>query len=370
MISRYLVPAVALLGLVSAQTSTDCNPLNSTDCPANPAFGTEYLFNFNSTPSGELWDTTVGTVDYDTEKGATFTINKQGDSPTIRTNFYFFFGRTEIWLRAASGKGIVSSMMWLSDDLDEVDWEFLGANDTHAASNYFGKGREDFLNGGYHLMPDGMQEDYHNYTTTWTKDQIDWWIDDKNVRTLKAEEANNTDNYPQTPMRLSLGIWAGGDPTLPEGTRQWAGGDTDYNAGPYNMYVKKVQVSDYSSGKEYTYGDQSGSWKSIDIVDGNSTALEALTREPEKTTSEKWAELPNSTKTGVYAGGIGVAAVSVVALGAFFWRQRRRGASEAKMADEKLLSEQDGFMSHQNGEDMTQQGHTHEYSSGGWSRLK
>lgn len=264
MLYRRLLAAASLLGLAAAQVHTDCNPMEK-DCPADPAFGTDHLFHFNATPSRDLWETTAGTVQYDAKDGAAFTIRKQGDSPTIRTKFYFFFGRTEIWLKVAPGRGIVSSMMWLSDDLDEVDWEFLGSNKTFASTNYFGKGREDYLNGGEHPMA-GTQDDFHNYTTVWTKEQIDWFIDGSHVRTLLAKDANNTNNYPQTPMRMSLGIWAGGDPSLHEGTRKWAGGDTDYAAGPYTMHVQKAQVTDFSSGKEYAFGDRSGSWQSINVV--------------------------------------------------------------------------------------------------------
>lgn len=266
MLSRYLTPAAALLGLAAAQVTSDCNPMNGTDCPADPGFGTSHFWNLNSSvTSNDLWKTTAGKVEYDAEKGGIFTINKQGDSPTIRTNFYFFFGRTEVVMKAATGQGIVSSMMWLSDVLDEVDWEFLGSNDTHGQSNYFAKGRQDYENAVWHPMTK-IQDDYHNYTTVWTKESLEWYIDGDHVRTLYAKDANNTENFPQTPVRMSIGIWAGGDPSLPEGTRAWAGGDTNYDDGPYNMYVKSVYVEDGSSGKEYKYGDDSGSWKSIEVV--------------------------------------------------------------------------------------------------------
>ena len=32
------------------------------------------------------------------------------------------------------------------------------------------------------------------------------------------------------------------------------------------MFVKNVNVTDFSSGKEYTYSDRSGSWQSIKAV--------------------------------------------------------------------------------------------------------
>jgi hypothetical protein len=304
------------------------------DCPVDPAFGTNHYFNFNSTPSGDLWETTAGTVTYDPKTGAGFTIKKQGDSPTLRTKFYFFFGRTEILLKVAPGRGIVSSMMWLSDDLDEVDWEFLGSNKSFATTNYFGKGRQDWRNGGAHPMT-GMQDDYHNYTTVWTKESIQWFIDGNHVRTLNPKDANSTHNYPQTPMRMSVGIWAGGDPSLPEGTRQWAGGDTDYANGPYTMYLKSAQVTDFSSGKEYTYGDRSGSWESIKIVSGNSTAVDALNKQPDKSISEKWNDLPSGAKVGVYSGGGAVGALLIGTLLWYYIRQRRIGAAEAKAAAQR-----------------------------------
>ncbi|KAI5922349.1 glycoside hydrolase family 16 protein [Camillea tinctor] len=328
------VPALTLLSSiftssVTAQLYSECNPLNRTDCPANPAFGTDWEFIFNETQPDGVWNTTAGTVEYDPETGAAFTISKQGESPTLMTNFYFFFGRTEVFLKAAPGTGIVSSIVWSSDTLDEVDWEFLGGNSSFASTNYFGKGIQDFHNAGYHEIPGGVQDNYVNYTCTWTKEKLEWWADGALVRTLKAEDANNTLNYPQTPMKLSIGIWAGGDPSMPAGTRAWAGGDTNYDEVPFTMYVKSARVEDYSSGKEYVYGDKSGSWESIKIVSGNSTAYENLHKEPEKTLSEKWAELPSSTKAGVYAASGGVAALLFIALAFYYFKQRSAGQKEA-----------------------------------------
>jgi hypothetical protein len=54
--------------------------------------------------------------------GAEFTINKESDAPTIASNWYIFFGKVDVVLRAAPGVGIVSSFVMESDDLDEIDW--------------------------------------------------------------------------------------------------------------------------------------------------------------------------------------------------------------------------------------------------------
>ncbi len=57
---------------------------------------------------------------------------------------------------------------------------------------------------------------------------------------------------------------------------EWAGGKTDYTAGPFTMYLKSLKVTDYSTGNSYKYGDNSGSWESIEAnggeVNGNSAA--------------------------------------------------------------------------------------------------
>lgn len=263
-----LLVSATLFQHTAAQVTTDCQPLNRTDCPPDPAFGMEYNFNFNQTPIDGTWETTKGNVPYDRNDGATFTINQQGDSPTIRSKFYIFFGRVEIWMRAAPGTGIISSIMLLSDDLDEIDWEFMGGNATHAETNYFGKGVDtNYGTATYHPVAGGILDDYHNYTAVWTKDALDFFIDSQHIRTLLPKQANNTYYYPQTPMRISVGIWAGGDPSLPQGTRDWAGGDTDFSKGPFSMHVKSIQVTDFTNqAKEYSYGDKSGSWESIRVV--------------------------------------------------------------------------------------------------------
>lgn len=344
LLPRSFLPTVALLASTvfqhaAAQVTTDCFPMNKT-CPPDPALGMDVNFNFNQTPKAGTWDTVVNPMAYDAEQGAIFTIKKQGDCPTLRSKFYFFWGRTEVIAKASRGTGIISSIMFLSDNLDEIDWEWKGGNHSHVFSNYFGKGQPDFHNGGDHVVPGDPTNDYHNYTIVWTKDALDFYIDQAKVRTVLRKD--NPKLYPQTPMRISLGIWAGGDPSLPPGTREWAGGDTDYSKGPYSFFVKSTHVTDYSTGKEYVYGDKSGSWESIQIVAGNSTAkevIEAPPKVPEPSISEKFEALPSTSKTAIYASAGGVGAILVAALLFYCIRQRRRGSREAKLAEAKAEEE-------------------------------
>lgn len=171
------------------------------------------------------------------------------------------FGRVDVQLKAAPGKGIVSSFVMQSDDLDEIDWEWLGASSEQVQTNFFGKGQTTSWNRGAFHADAGSQAGFKTYTVIWTASQIVWQIDGTTVRTLEPASAEG--QYPQTPMQIKLGAWSGGDPANAPGTIEWAGGQTDYSRGPYTMYVKALKVQDYSTGTQYVYGDRSGTWQTI-----------------------------------------------------------------------------------------------------------
>lgn len=263
---RLLALLPAFVAPVVAQTYTDCNPLEKT-CPSDPALGTDWTFDFTSAPKTGTWNTTAGTITYGSN-GAEFTISEKGQSPTIQTNFYIFFGRVEVHMRAAPGQGIVSSIVLESDDLDEVDWEMIGGDHTQVETNYFGKGNTTTYDRAIWYPVTDPMNNFHNYTVVWTAEKLEWYIDSNLIRTLlQADADDNGNNFPQTPMYVRLGIWAGGDTTENSaGTVEWAGGATTYDDAPFTMYVSECRITDYSSGKSYTYGDMTGSWQSIDVT--------------------------------------------------------------------------------------------------------
>ncbi|PGH06915.1 hypothetical protein AJ79_06388 [Helicocarpus griseus UAMH5409] len=252
-------------GLVAAQTFSDCNPMEQS-CPPNPALGGHATFDFKS--ASERFDV-VGTAPTYGPDGASMTVAKQGDAPTLVSKFYIMFGHVDFVIKAAPGTGIVSSALLQSDTLDEIDWEWLGGRVNQVQTNYFGKNQQGtFDRGQFHQDP-GAHSDYHKYSIDWTVDRIEWRINDQVIRTLNAAEAGQQGtSYPQTPMAIRAGVWAGGDPSNPPGTIEWAGGQTDYSAGPFVMGLKSIDVTDYSTGKEYRFTDRSGNWQSIEAVGG------------------------------------------------------------------------------------------------------
>ncbi|EXJ93004.1 hypothetical protein A1O3_01560 [Capronia epimyces CBS 606.96] len=250
----------SLLEPATAQTYSSCNPTLQGGCPADPALGHSLDIDFTSGSSSKF--TASGNPTYDSN-GAAFTVAKSGDAPSISSKWYIMFGHVDYVIKAAPGTGIVSAAILQSDCLDEIDWEWLGGDNTQAQSNYFGKGitTTGYNRGAFHGAADN-HDTFHTYSIDWTADQIVWSIDGTTVRAMTQDQAESG-QYPQTPMYVKLGAWAGGDPSNPQGTIEWAGGLTDYSAGPFTMYVKSVHVTDYSTGSQYSYSGTSGTWQSI-----------------------------------------------------------------------------------------------------------
>ncbi|KAH6693780.1 concanavalin A-like lectin/glucanase domain-containing protein [Plectosphaerella plurivora] len=255
---------LAFVAGAAAQTWTTCNPMEKT-CPSDAGLASSsYTVDFTKGASDD-WKITAGSLEYDPSLGAVFSLGKKGDSPTIESKWYIFFGSVSFYMRSAPGTGIVSSAILQSDDLDEVDWEWLGGFPGDVQTNYFGKGNTtSYDRGGHSAVADG-QGTFHKYTIEWTEATTKWLIDDVLVRTLNYADAVGGANYPQTPMNIRVGIWAGGDSGNSQGTIDWAGGETNYGAGPYKMYLQKIEVQNYNPGSSYTYGDKSGSYSSIKI---------------------------------------------------------------------------------------------------------
>ncbi|KAI0515297.1 concanavalin A-like lectin/glucanase domain-containing protein [Xylaria bambusicola] len=202
----------------------------SAACPPDPALGRTIDIDFTQGSSDDLFTPSGGTPTYNSD-GVSFTVAQSGDSPQLISLFYIMFGRVEITMKAAPGAGIVSSLVFESDCLDEIDNEWLGADNSEVQTNYFGKGITGSYNRGQFNPAPNNQADFITYTVDWTSDRIVWTVGGTVVRTLSVDEAESG-QYPQTPMQIKFGSWSGGDPSNAQGTVEWARGPTDYSQGP------------------------------------------------------------------------------------------------------------------------------------------
>lgn len=318
MISKFLSATAVVLAsssLVAAQTHSLCNPVKGDKCKPDPAIGGTITVDFTQGPN-DLFDVAAGTtLTYDKQKGAVFSISKPGQAPTITSKKYIFFGRVEVECLASSGTGIVTSSVLQSDDLDEIDWEWLGGDAAQVQTNYFSKGDTTTYDRGGYSPVANPQTAWHTYTIDWTPEKVDWIIDGKVVRTLTYAAAKGGASFPQTPMQIKLGTWVGGAKGAPKGTVEWAGGYANFAQAPFVGYYKSIKITDYSNSvkgaKSYSYGDQSGTYQSIKVsteggvaeaVNVTSSATESSTKTGTKsaptTLATATTSYSNSTSTG------------------------------------------------------------------------
>ena len=230
-------------------------------------------------------------------------------------SFYIFFGRVDVTMKAAPGQGIVSSVVLESDDLDEIDWEWLGGDTTQVQTNFFGKGNTTTYDRGGFSSVSSPQDTFHTYTIDWNEERIEWIIDGSTVRTVTYDDpvALGGKNYPQTPMRVKLGSWCGGCAKA-EATVEWAGGKTTFDNAPYIMYVKSVEITNNNPAKAYKYGDKSGSYESIKLLDTDNSNLSGASSSASSSGSASTATTSNgsakSTETAAPSSSHSVEAVN------------------------------------------------------------
>ncbi|KAM3472525.1 hypothetical protein MY8738_008805 [Beauveria namnaoensis] len=291
MLSKAFVSAATLALAVSAQTSTTCSPLKQ-DCPADPAVGKKSIRCDFTKGACDAFEHIAGKeVTYDA-RGAVSAVDAPMQAPTLQCKKTIFFGKLEVEMKAAPGKGIITSVVLLSDDLDEIDIEAVGSDTARIQSNTFSRGdstRHDLL--GYLSVADTTAAAGHTYTVDWTTERIQFAVDGVVQRTLRR--ADIPDRYPESPMRVKLGAWVAGYEGNAPGTIEWAGGVADFSGGAAEAVFKRVTVTDYAGGsaaterdvEKYSYGDRSGSSKSIRIHLADGTTITGDSPSPGGTSS-------------------------------------------------------------------------------------
>ncbi|KAK5102514.1 60S ribosomal protein L37 [Exophiala xenobiotica] len=207
-------------------------------------------------------------VIFNNDMGANFSFVKRYDAPYIWSKNYLMFGRVDVEVQAAPGSGLITGCVLMSDNKDELDWEWSGnnfkSNNGVVQTNYFGKGITGNYDRGTQEAVDNPTGSFHTYSYDWNEERVEWLIDGKIIRTVKNDGKTDGDyQYPQSPSRLHLGIWNAGDPDSPEGVRNWAGGLLDMNQ-TYSAYIRSVKITPYKPCSSYQFPENfSGKWSDV-----------------------------------------------------------------------------------------------------------
>ena len=189
-------------------------------------------------------------------------INKRLDSPTLTSNFLVTDGKIEVDIKAAKGRGVVTSFYLQSPDKDEIDVvEVLGGMPHFTQSNFFIKGNTTtFDRGETHFLGVPLSDGFHRYGVERRQNNIYWTADGLILRTLND---SHPQGFPRSPVEVKLSVWAGGDPGNLQGTIDWAGGPTDYSKLPFSMEIRNLYVEDYNTGYKRAYKNSLEDWFSV-----------------------------------------------------------------------------------------------------------
>lgn len=226
------------------------------------------------------------------------TLSEDGESSSgtlLASTVYVWYGKVRAQLKTSRGQGVVTAFILLSDNKDEIDFEFVGTDLRTAQSNFYFQGVTDYRNGKNISVDNGANtfSDWHTYEIDWKPESLTWSVDGKVARTLnKKDTLNKTDNqyhYPQTPSRVQLSLWPAGLAKNEKGTVEWAGGEIDWKAqdpkenGYYYAMYKGIDIECYdppddaskSGNKSYVYTDAKTLENDVAIT-GKDTVLKSL----------------------------------------------------------------------------------------------
>lgn len=216
------------------------------------------------------------------------TMPKDSPGTVLASTTYMWYGNVKARMKTSRGRGVVTAFILLSDVKDEIDYEWVGVDLEKSQTNYYFQGIPDYHNSGNISMSDSFNE-FHDYEIRWTPDKIEWLIDGKVGRSKDKKDTWNSTthnwDFPQTPARVQLSIWPGGQASNAKGTIDWAGGLIDWNhpdvknAGYFYATVESVEITCYDTksgpgshqNKGYYYTDAKGT--NDTVVDGKKSPI-------------------------------------------------------------------------------------------------
>lgn len=159
---------------------------------------------------------------------------KRTSGSLLTTTRSLLYGRIGVRLKAARGRGVVTSIVLFSNVHDEIDFEFIGGELLNTQTNYYHQGELVHTRMVKANTVTSIFENWHYYEIDWNPDRIHWLIDGRIVRTLQKSDTwdpiGKFHKYPQTPMKLHVSIWPGGSESNAPGTIDWAGGLVEWDS--------------------------------------------------------------------------------------------------------------------------------------------
>ena len=143
------------------------------------------------------------------------------------------YGTIEAKMRVSSGSNVISSFILMAKNGDEIDFEFVGKDDSIIQTNFFYRGEPIYdKNAKFYAVNKRLSRSFDTYRLVWTPDKYEWWFNGFRLRTLLK---SNTTKFPDSPSLVQFGIWKAPN-------SKWAGNGTDWSKGPYNVTIDEFKI--------------------------------------------------------------------------------------------------------------------------------
>lgn len=239
---------------------------------------------YNNDATAGNWTLDSGMAFVNEDDELVLTLSKTNGGTRLSSTRAFLYGNVSARLQTGRWEGVIAAWITMSGVRDEIDWEvrllqsdvrdanvsfvnpehnlqFVGNDTTVGQSSYYWQGNTagmltvrftacpdlfrtftDFKHSSNISITDSYSS-WNDYGLSWLPDSLSWTVNDVVVRILyKNHTFNNVTNvyeYPQTPSRLQLGLWASGLKSEAESTIQWGGGLVDwYDPLHFNMFTR------------------------------------------------------------------------------------------------------------------------------------
>lgn len=226
-----------------------CQDKTYTFAPGNPTVVNSTLYDGNSTKYE--WTADAGMPLNTNNNGGELALilTQDGRAPKgtrLSTTDYVLYGTITATMKTTMWNGVVTAFITMSNVKDEIDWEWPGNHVNEAQSNFFFMGKVDYTagNGATHGSLTDTYQNYHDYTIDWQPDTLKFLIDGQEVRSINKADTliDGVYQYPTTPARVQLSVWAGGIEGSPQGVIDWAGGLIQYNEPDYMTFGNQYQA--------------------------------------------------------------------------------------------------------------------------------
>lgn len=226
-------------------------------------------------------------LDYTDENALILAMPQYTGGTVISSTHYVWYGKVSARMKASHDSGVVTAFVLFSSVQDEIDVEWVGADLETVQTNFYWEAVLNYTN-SYNITTTNNYKNYHVYEVDWHEEYMTWSVNGEVGRTLYKNETYNSTTgkyqYPQTPSRIQISLWPGGNSTNEEGTIEWAGGEIDWDSsdiedyGYYYAVIQSVNITCYdppsgivqNGSTAYKYTD-SDSWyeDTVAITDDN-----------------------------------------------------------------------------------------------------